>query len=79
MCACLLLIIFTDYSQSFVICSQSEGPSHNNIPAGTLINGKQVDQVSEPIQAPSFVIDLQLKLEGQSYSNTPARASVNGE
>jgi hypothetical protein len=77
--ACLLLIIFTDYSQSFVIGSQSEGPSRNNIPAGTLINGKQVDQVSESIQAPSFAIDPQLELEGQSYSNTPAHASVNGE
>jgi len=79
MCACLLLIIFTDYSQSFVIGSQSEGPSRNNIASGTLINGERVDEVPESTQAPSFVIDLQLELEGQSYSNTPTRASVNDE
>ena len=75
--ACLLLIIFTDYSQSFVIGSQSEGPSRNNIASGTLINGERVDEVPESTQAPSFVIDPQLELEGQSYSNTPTRASVN--
>ncbi|KIM71634.1 hypothetical protein PILCRDRAFT_751805 [Piloderma croceum F 1598] len=72
-------VIQPAHSFSFAIGSQSKGPSRNNIPAGTLINGEQVDQVSESIQAPSFAIDPQLELKGQSYSNTPTRASVNGE
>jgi hypothetical protein len=79
MCACLLLIIFTDYSQSFVIDPQSEGPSRNNNSANASIDGEQVGKVSVSIRAPSFAIDPQLELEGQLYSNTPASASINGE
>ena len=79
MCVCLL-IIFTDYSQSFVIDPQSEGPSRNNNSASVSIDGEQVGKVSVSIRAPISVIDPQLELEGQPYSNTPPTStSINGE